>query len=499
MNNHIDKAKSGIRWIGLGQIANRFLSICSTVILARLLLPEEFGTIALARLVLGFFMLFSSWGINSAIIVEEKNINNVANASFWINFAIMLFLAILILIISPLASKFYETPILTPILHLLAIGLILQSFELVPQALLAKELRYNILTKVSLLIELISGSLVILLAFLGFGVWSLVIPQILSSPIRSIFYWKITKWKPSFQINQTHIKNVFHFGKNILGSELVRYLNQNTDYFFIGRMLDSIQLGYYTFAYRLANWPVENIVKIVNTVSLPTLSKYQDDIAELKRMFLKMIGMVSLITFPIFGILFGITHELIIVAFGEKWLPAENVLKILLIFGLMRAIFSPTGRIFLILKKTHLLLVANLVQFPFLVFGVWYGIKNYSIIGSAYAVSIVLSLGGTIYIALSNKLLNIKFHTFFKQILPGLVSSTMSLVICYFFKIWLFDLGLPSVFIVFFYLPVLFIIYNLFLFLLFKPSFYSMMKIIADILGITKFSLIRNFLQWNEN
>ncbi|MBP9005974.1 MAG: lipopolysaccharide biosynthesis protein, partial [Candidatus Marinimicrobia bacterium] len=332
----IEQAKSGVRWVGIGQVGYRILSMVSTIVLARLLMPDDFGVIALARLVLGFVMLLSAWGIDASIIVEEKRPKQIANVAFWINFGIMLVLGLLVIGISPWVKKFYDTPVLQPILIWLGLGLIFQSFELVPRTILNRDLNYKYLTVINLSVEIFAQLLVILLAIFGCGVWSLVIPQILASPLRAIPYWIKTKWRPSLYIEKSDIKQVLSFGKSILGAELIRYLNTNTDYFLIGKLLSKDKLGYYSFAFNLANWPVENIVKVINTVSLPTLAKVQSDLAEMRRLFLRMTEMVSLVTFPIFGVLVGITYELLVVIFGTKWIPAVRPLQVIVIYGIMR-------------------------------------------------------------------------------------------------------------------------------------------------------------------
>jgi len=293
----IEQAKSGVRWVGIGQIGNRLLSMASTIVLARLLMPEDFGVIALARLVLGFILLLSAWGIDAAVIVEDKRPKQIANVAFWINFGIMLLLGAIVIGISPWAKNFYNTPVLQPILIWMGLGLAFQSFELIPRTILNRDLDYKYLTIVNLSVELITNFMVIVLAILGCGVWSLVIPQIIASPLRAIPYWWKTKWSPSLYIERADFKRVLSFGKSILGAELVRYLNNNTDYFLIGKLLSKAKLGYYSFAFNLANWPVENIVKVVNTVALPALAKVQSDLDAMKHLFLRMTEMTAWLRF----------------------------------------------------------------------------------------------------------------------------------------------------------------------------------------------------------
>lgn len=481
----VEQAKSGVRWVGIGQVGNRLLSMASTIVLARLLMPEDFGVIALARLVLGFILLLSAWGIDAAVIVEEKRPKQIANVAFWINFGIMLVLGTIVIGISPWVQKFYATPLLQPILIWMGIGLIFQSFELVPRTLLNRELNYKYLTIINLSVEIITNLMVILLAFLGCGVWSLVIPQIIASPLRAVPFWLKTKWSPSLYIERADFKRVLSFGKSILGAELVRYLNTNTDNFLIGKLLSKAKLGYYSFAFNLANWPVENIVKVINTVSLPALSKVQANLTELRRFFLRMTEMVSLVTLPIFGVLVGITYEFVVVIYGAKWIPAVRPLQIIVIYGIMRSIFAPAGRIFLVLKKPQYLFYINLLQLPLLVIAVWLGIRQAEILGAAIGVALVLSFGGLLYLTIVARMLSMKIAEFVTTLGPGLICTLIYLVGGWLLKRLLFGLGQPAVLILIFYLIFAVSIYALSLRIIYPQRFNDFVRTSLSIIGVT--------------
>ena len=480
----IEQAKSGVRWVGIGQVGNRMLSMASTIVLARLLMPADFGVIALARLVLGFILLLSAWGIDAAIIVEERRVKQIANVAFWINLGIMLVMGTIVVVISPWVKKFYATPVLQPILIWMGIGLVLQAFELVPRTLLNRELNYKYLTAINLSVELITNFLVIGLAFWGFGVWSLVIPQILASPLRIVPFWIKTKWSPSLYVEKGDFKRVLSFGKSVLGAEIVRYLNTHTDFFLIGKLLSRAKLGYYSFAFNLANWPVENIVKVINTVSLPALSKVQSDLAEMRRLFLRMTEMVSLVTLPLFGILVGITYEFVVVIYGVKWIPAVLPLQIIVIYGIMRSLFSPAGRIFLIQKKPHYLFFINLLQLPLLVAAVWLGVRQAEIMGAAIGVAIVLSFGGLLTLIVVSKMLKMKIPEFAAVLFPGFICTTIFLISGWLFKRLLFGLGLSAVLILLFYLLFAGSIYALSLRLIYPRQFGDFVRTAVSIIGV---------------
>jgi len=192
-----------------------------------------------------------------------------------------------------------------------------------------------------------------------------------------------------------------------------------------------------------------------------------------------------LVTFPIFGIFVGITYELVVVVFGVKWIPAVQPLQIIVIYGIMRSLFSPAGRIFLIQKKPHYMFFINLIQLPLLVAAVWLGVQQAEILGAAIGVAMVLSFGGLLNLIAVSKLLKMKVVEFFLTILPVFICTVIFLVCGWLFKRLLFGIGLPAVLILCFYLLFSGSLYALSLRLIFPRQFNDFVRTAVSIVGIT--------------
>lgn len=424
----ITKAKNSAIWVTGGQIFFKIFSLVSLIILNRLLTPEEFGVVAIANVVLAIVRLIGNLGITAGIIQRIENLDDYLNSAFWINFALGLTLTILTLIFSPLISFIYEIDELKLILIYLAFGFLLKSFETVPVSILSKDLDFKSITIIDISTEIISTIVVVILAFLGFGVWSLIIPMVAISPIKSIFLWAKCKWRPNFKINFELCKDVYNFGKHSFISELVGYLLSNIDYLIIGKFLGQGAVGIYQFAYNWANWPTTNVVWLLGRVAFPTFSKLQNDLNEMRRVYNKMTKFVSVFSILFYAIILVETESFVRIIGGEQWLEAIIPMKIISIYGLVRSLGSHGGKVFLAIGKPEILSKYGLITFPIIVIGLLVGVQ-FGIVGVSIATAINSGISGLVFIWLVYRKMNSEFTEFLKIIAPASVSGIITAII----------------------------------------------------------------------
>ncbi len=431
----ISKAKNSAIWVTGGQIFFKIFSLASLIILNRLLTPEEFGVVAIANVALAIIRLIGNLGITAGIIQRAENLDNYLNSAFWINFALGLSLTVLTLIFSPLISYIYEIEELKLILIYLAFGFILKSFETVPVSILSKELDFKSITIIDISSEIISTIIVVILAFLGFGVWSLIIPMVAISPVKSIFLWMKCKWRPNFKIDFKLCKEVYDFGKHSFISEFVGYLLSNIDYLIIGKFLGQGAVGIYQFAYNWANWPTTNVVWLLGRVAFPTFSKLQNDLDEMRRVYNKMTKFVSVFSVIFYVIILIDTESFVRIIGGEQWLEAIIPLKIISIYGLIRSLGSHGGKVFLAIGKPEILSKYGLITFPIIVLGLFIGVQ-FGIVGVSIATAINSGISGLVFIWLVYTKMNSHFFEFLKMISPaftsGLIAASVLTLINYF-------------------------------------------------------------------
>jgi len=419
-----DKAKSGTIWVTIGQMNLKLLSLLSLVILARLLAPQDFGIVVMASVVIEFMRLFGDFGISAAIIHHQDEIDHYANASFWMNISISAVLTLTTMAAAPLVVAFYQKEMLRKLIYLLSLGFFFQGIGATHYTLLTKELDFKKATLVKLISDTLVKGTTIIMAFAGFGVWSLVVPEVLIAPIKSLLYWWVCPWRPHWRIDFHYMKKIFDYGKNVFGTDLIRYVNINTDYLIIGKMLGETMLGFYSFAYNMAAWPVVNIIWIITMVTFPLFSKIQNDLPRLHSTFLKMIRVLSIITFPLYVGLFVTAQEVIPFVFGEKWLPAIPSFQILLVFAAIRSFTSPGGQILKAIGHPEKEFQLNLILAPSLILGIIAGVQ-FGIIGVSVATVIVLGVGGLFFLKVVLKQIDLSFLLVLKDLRPALVSSLL--------------------------------------------------------------------------
>lgn len=469
MDNLTAKAKIGAFWVILEQVILKVFSFVTNIVLARLLFPEDFGVVAIALVAWEIIKLFGNFGIAAKLIYQQEKINEYATSAFWLNIVVSLALGLVTIFIAPYVARFYGNELVQPILVLFSLAFVVQSLGTTHLALLRKELAFKKITLVEVVTTLFSRSFAIGMAFMGFGVWSLVIPEVIASPFKAVAFWIINPWKPDFKLNTGYWRDIFKFGFNYLGADLTRYLNINGDYIIIGKMLGERSLGLYTFAYNIANLPFQNITSTVSKVAFPTFSKLQDDLKRFQKVLLKMTKFTSLTAFPLLMELLILADLLIPLVYGDKWKEAIMPLQIIIGFILFRVFSSPGGQVLIALGKPDTLFRFNLIQSPFLLAAVFIG-SHYGISGAAAGMSSVLIIGSLILVHISAKPLGLSIWSVLQTILPATISSVLMVFSIRFLKYILMSNGLNSYLTVSILIPSGLGIYLLTLFLFFKDD-----------------------------
>lgn len=343
MEDLFSRSIHSVSWMTGQKVARVSFSTVVYVFLARLLAPEHFGLMAMALVVTHLANRFNDHGFASAIIQEKNLTEEHLSSAFYVTNAIGLLVFGLVFLAAPAVADWFEQPRLDVLLKVLALQFPLVSLYTVPKAILKKNLDYRALTLCTFSSEVLSGTFAVLLAWNGFGVWSLVFKILTYQFLNSIVVWSASGWFPSVVFGYRKVKKLYEFGFNVLGERVVNYLNRKADDIIVGYGLGSVALGYYDVAYRL-------ILKVTNLVSRPmtnvsysTFSHLQDDIPRLRRTFLICVEFMALIAFPSFLILAVSAPELVPLVLGGQWHPAVPVVQVLCFVGLLQSVdlFNP--------------------------------------------------------------------------------------------------------------------------------------------------------------
>jgi O-antigen/teichoic acid export membrane protein len=390
--------------------ASIILTLASGIILARLLAPEIFGVFAMVFSVTEIARYIMEVGLGTATVQKEEITQEEVSVLFWINFSIGTILMVAVACISPAVAWFYHDAKLINICLMLSLTFLFRGSVVQHRALLERQMMFGYLGIVNLISNLISFSTAIVLAYYGFGVWSLVCREMVYVIIYNIGVWSFCNWIPSFPKRNTGVRTSLLFGAHLSGVSFMQYLTQNMDKVLIGRFCGASSLGLYSKALQLALMPVENIRMIFWDVGLSPLSALQGDSKRYKQFYGRLLSIQSLIYMPIV-IFFAIqAEEVIRLLLGEIWVSAAPLLTIFAIAGLVTPIIATFQLAMISHGKTHRYLVWGVINGICMITAYIFGI-NWGVIGVAYAYMIacfLLFLGALNY-CLKDTSINILF------------------------------------------------------------------------------------------
>jgi O-antigen/teichoic acid export membrane protein len=377
------KATKGMGWNFLSFGGTKLLTLATLFILAHILTPEDFGLVALATLTMDYLSVVSDLGFGAALIQKKDNVEEHANTAFTINLVANTILTIVVIGIAPYAAAFFREPSLIPILRWLSAIFIIKSIGTIQNVLLERELNFRKKMIADLGNSVIKAIVSIILAWQGFGVWSLVAGQLAGVSTASVLLWFLSSWKPRFAWESDAAKKLFSYGLSIMGSNALTAWEDNFDYLIIGRIFDATALGIYTVAYRLPETLILNTLWLMTSVLFPTFSALQDHKDSLKRGFLSTVHYVELLVVPVCFGMFITANPLIRVAFGEQWVGAIPILQIISLYTLVASIGFHAGDVYKAIGRPDILFKISLPMFPIRLLALWIG-AQYGLIGVAF-------------------------------------------------------------------------------------------------------------------
>jgi PST family polysaccharide transporter len=332
------KASRSIGWSSFQQIANNAMAFLTYGLLARLLPPKDFGLLAFASVFTAFLQLFVEQGIADAVVQREETTAGHLSAAFWFNMAVSSVLAGGLCVGAGLISSMVHTPGLAIILRGMAPLLIFSALGGIHASILKRRLEFKLLAVQNLVCTMVGGIAAIVCAFTGMGVWALVIQQLTYSVLGAIMLWCTDPWRPRFNFSMQDLKDLAPFAVHITSSAFLDFFNRRSDDFLIGCFLGPVVLGYYSLAYKLLLTFTRLINSPFNLVAFSAFSRMQGDREELRRFFDHLTRLTGAVAFPVFLGLAAIAPEFITVAFGERWMIAVPVLRILCMIGMLHCV-----------------------------------------------------------------------------------------------------------------------------------------------------------------
>jgi O-antigen/teichoic acid export membrane protein len=369
------KTLQGVFWSYSTFLGGKVLTFLSTIILARLLLPEQFGLVGYCLIVIQYLDILNSAGINNSLIARREKLDEAANAAFIANIVLGVISFVLTWLIAPWAAVFFKTEELIPVLRLMGLSLPLSGLGMVPDTLLQRHLRFRTRMLPEVSKNLIKGLVSIVLAWMGMGVWSLVWGQLAGTCIATVLAWILAGWKPTWRFDAAATREIATYGFHIMLLEVAGAFRNNVDYLLVGRMLGAAALGYYTMAYRIPELLIRSVNIVVGRVSLPVMSMAQSDREQLRSFYFGYLRSLSMIIFPL-AVGLALTAPIFIPLFlSDQWNPAILPTTLIsLALGIAAMGFIP-GVLYKATGRPELLTRLNFIKVPLAVTVLWYSTR----------------------------------------------------------------------------------------------------------------------------
>lgn len=323
------KTVKGVVWSSIERFSTQGVQFLIMIIMARLLTPKDYGLIGMLAIFLAVAQSLIDSGFSQALIRKQDRTDVDNSTVFYFNIVVSSALYLILFIAAPFVADFYNQPELTSVMRVVCLGVILNSLAVVQRALLTVRIDFKTQAKASLSAAVISGCIGIVLAYCGFGVWSLVVQQLLNLSVNTLLLWIFSKWRPIAVFSWKSFHELFAFGSKLLASGLLDTLYRNIYPIVIGKLFSASSLGHYTRAHQFSEFPSSNVTGIIQRVTYPILCGIQDETERLETVYRKFLKLSAFIIFPLMIGLSAVARPFIDIVLGAQWGFCGQLLQII--------------------------------------------------------------------------------------------------------------------------------------------------------------------------
>ncbi len=365
-----------------------FIHMGSTMVLARLLTPQDFGLIAMVTAVTGFVVMFKDMGLSMATVQKAEINHGQISTLFWINVVLSLGIMLVTAALAPAIAWFYGEPRLTWITLALAGAFVFGGLTVQHQALLRRSMRFGTLALIRIIGMLVGIVAAIIAAWYGAGYWALVIMQLSGAIAGAIAVWVVCGWRPGLPVRRSGVREMLAFGGNLTGFNIINYFARNLDNILIGWRWGSGPLGLYSKAYDLLTLPLRQVSGPLSVVAVPALSRLQEEPRRFRSYYRKGLTLTTMISMPIVVFSFVVADKAILIVLGEQWTGAIQIFRVLGIAAFVGTTAGPgLGWVYVALGNVRRQFLVSIVATGSLVIGFVIG-QRWGPIGIAAAFSI---------------------------------------------------------------------------------------------------------------
>lgn len=364
------------------------LNLASTMILARILTPADFGLVAMALVFTGFAALFQEAGLSAATIQKETLSRQELSTVFWLNLLLSAGVTALLIAVAPLLAKLYDEPRLTYLAMWLALEFVINGLGMQHLALLKRQLRYTAISVVEVCAFLVGAVAAVIWATYDASYWALVVLMLGRATTKSLLAWALARWRPGVPQSYRSVMSMIKFGANLTGFKALNYFSSNLDQFLLGRIWGAEALGFYSRAYHLLQLPLGQINLPIAQVAVPALSRLQSRQSEYRTYYYRAMETIACIGKPLVVFLFVCAEPLISIVLGDRWLDSAPIFRGLALGAFLGVTNVAAGWIYVTLGRTDRQLIFELMSLPVRVACIVIGAIYWGAVGAALGVSV---------------------------------------------------------------------------------------------------------------
>lgn len=329
------KVVSGVAWSFTEKILTMIIQMVVSIVVARQLMPSDFGVMAILTFFCSVALTIVDSGFSQTLIRKDdpSDQDYVSVITFNLAMAILLYFGLVFVASEPLA-RLYDSPVIVDVAPILFLVLPINALCVVQTVMFTREFRFALLSKIVFFSSLISGLVAIAMAFMGFGIWSLVAQRLVQMSVKGVAFWTLRNWRTSARFSFRPLIEMAPFSLRLLATDLIASVYNNVAQLFIGKMHTTSTLGFYSQAQKLKDLPVTSTVQAVQGVTYPALSKISDDAEKFTNGYLRIIRLLSFVICPVMLGFVAIADDMFRLLLGERWMPTVPYFEILALSGL---------------------------------------------------------------------------------------------------------------------------------------------------------------------
>lgn len=356
------KAINGTFWSSIERFSTQIVQFVITIIMARILTPEDYGLIGMLAIFISLSQVFIDGGFSSALIQRKDRNDADFSTVFYINIGVSAIIYLLLFALGPLIADFYHQPILCPIIRVYSLNLIINAFAAVTKTILIIKLDFKTQSKISFISAILSGICGIIAASFGLKVWALVIQALIMSVLNVILSFALVKWRPNAKFSKESFKKLFGFGSKLLVASIISSVYDNLYNLVIGKEFNAKDLGYFSKSKSFTSLISTNIGGILTSVSYPILSEVQSDKSHLLNIYRRYMQLSAFIIFPLLMLLCGIASPMVIFLLTDKWAGCIIILQILCFANLFSGLTAVNLNLLKVTGRSDLVLQIEVIK-----------------------------------------------------------------------------------------------------------------------------------------